>query len=98
MVLRIPYRRDCLHTIHDFIRGGVEKGIRKGLIESTPRQEEKIKQDLAKVFDAQLMNALAHEGERRLEVSLSQTSDFVKGLRDLTKRCEAAGIIKGVPQ
>ena len=61
-----------------------------------PADETKIRTEVGRVFgQGDLVNFLSHDNPGRLEVTFDQAKDFVQGLRDLTKRCEAHKLIKG---
>jgi hypothetical protein len=70
--------------------------IRDSLIKLAPAEDTAIKTDVGRVFgQGDLVNFLSHDNPGRLEVTIDQAKDFVRGVRDLTQRCETHKIIKG---
>jgi hypothetical protein len=95
--LKVNYKFDGKYTSGDFTISGIQNEIRRELIAKTPGEEEAIKRDLGRVFgQGDLINFLSHDNPGRLEVTLAQTTDFVEGLKALTKRCQDNQIIRGV--
>jgi hypothetical protein len=94
--VKVKFKMDGKYTAGDFMGAGIQDTIREKLIGLSPHDEKEIKRDLSRVFgQGDLVNFLSHDNPGRLEVTFDQAKDFVRGLRDLTKRCETHGLIKG---
>ncbi|MFO0263609.1 MAG: hypothetical protein ACK53V_18430, partial [Planctomycetota bacterium] len=75
---------------------GIQDAIRDTLITLAPTEDTASRTDVRRVFgQVDLVNFLSHDNPGRLEVTFDQAKDFVRGVRDLTKRCETHKIIKG---
>jgi len=46
-------------------------------------------------YSTQILNFLSHDNPGRLEVTVDQARDFVRGLQSLLKRCEDHNLIRG---
>ncbi len=78
------------------MNSGIQDEIRKALTKLAPSEDIAIRTDVGRVFgQGDLVNFLSHDNPGRLEVTFDQAKDFVRGVRDLTKRCETHKIIKG---
>lgn len=94
--LKVKYRIDGKYTAGDFVFAGIHDAIRDALIKLDPSHETDIRTGIGRVFgQGDLVNFLSHDSHGRLEVTLDQARDFVRGIRDLTKRCEDNKLIKG---
>ena len=94
--VRVRYKIDGKYTAGDFITVGIQNKICDALVEKAPEDEGNIRTEVGRVFgQGDLVNFLSHDNPGRLEVTFDQAKDFVQGLRDLTKRCEAHKLIKG---
>jgi len=94
--LEVRYSFEGRYTSGDFVIGGIQNELRKQLLAKTPSEEVEIKNELGRVFGGDLINFLSHDNPGRLEVTLAQTTDFVSGLKALSKRCRENKLIKGV--
>jgi hypothetical protein len=95
--LKVKYKLDGRYTSGDFTHAGIQDVIRKQLIEQSPSEESDIKRDVGRVFgNGDLINFLSHDNPGRLEVTLSQTIDFVCGLKSLMDRCQRQKLMKGL--
>lgn len=94
--LKVVYRSGGLHTAGDFLSAGIAKEIRKAILKEMPDKEAEIDTAIRHFFNLNLINALSHHGERRLDVALPEVVDFVDGLKRLADLCQQAKIIKGV--
>lgn len=93
--LKVRFNIAGRYTGGDFVAAGIQDTIRDALVKSTPLEEVSIRTDVARVFgQGDLINSLSHDNPDRLEVTLDQAKDFVRGLRDLTKRCQDHKLIK----
>ena len=93
----IRYNFEGRYTAGDFHVAGVHNQIRDRLIDDNPSDEGDIKRDIGRVFGiGDLINFLSHDNPSRLEVTLSQTRDFVSGLKSLIQRCKKSKLMKGV--
>lgn len=96
MSLNMPYRVGGAYTAGDFAHAGIQGALRTALVERDAADEAAIKADLSRVFGTgNLVNFLSHDNPGRLEVTLTETHDFVTGLKSLTKRCQTHKLIKG---
>lgn len=94
--VRVRYKIDGKYTAGDFITVGIQNKICDALVEKAPEDEGDVRTEVGRVFgQGDLVNFLSHDNPGRLEVTFDQARDFVQGLRDLTKRCEAHKLIKG---
>ena len=94
--LKVKFKHDGKYTAGDFVNSGIQDKIRDTLINLAPTEDTAIRTDVARVFgQGDLVNFLSHDNPGRLEVTFDQAKDFVRGLHDLTKRCETHKIIKG---
>jgi hypothetical protein len=94
--LKVKFKIDGRYTAGDFVNSGIQDVIRDSLIKFTPAEDTAIKTDVGRVFgQGDLVNFLSHDNPGRLEVTIDQAKDFVRGVRDLTQRCETHKIIKG---
>ena len=97
MELKVEYRIDGKYTAGDFQFAGIHDRLRERLIEKTPNEEAAIKIDISRVFgNGDLINFLSHDNPGRLEVTLTETKDFVNGLKFLEQRCKTHKLIKGI--
>ena len=94
--LKIKFKFDGKYTSGDFANAGIQDAIRDTLIKLAQAEDTAIRTDVGRVFgQGDLVNFLSHDNPGRLEVTFDQAKDFVRGVRDLTKRCETHKIIKG---
>jgi len=94
--LKVKFKFDAKYTSGDFVNAGIQDAIRDTLIKLAPTEDTAIRTDVGRVFgQGDLVNFLSHDNPGRLEVTFDQAKDFVRGMRDLTKRCETHKIIKG---
>ncbi|MFN9247429.1 MAG: hypothetical protein ACK6DS_10215, partial [Planctomycetota bacterium] len=94
--LKVKFKLDGKYTAGDFVNCGIQDAIRDTLIKLAPTEDTAIRTDVGRVFgQVDLVNFLSHDNPGRLEVTFDQAKDFVRGVRDLTKRCETHKIIKG---
>ncbi len=94
--LRVKFKFDGKYTSGDFANAGIQDAIRDTLIKLAPIEDISIRTDVGRVFgQGDLVNFLSHDNPGRLEVTFDQAKDFVRGVRDLTERCETHRIIKG---
>lgn len=94
--LKVQFKFDGKYTAGDFVNSGIQDAIRDTLIKLSPTEDTAIRTDVGRVFgQGDLVNFLSHDNPGRLEVTFDQAKDFVSGVRDLIKRCEARKIIKG---
>jgi hypothetical protein len=97
MELKVEYHIDGKYTAGDFQFAGIHDKLRERLIEKTPNEEAAIKIDISRVFGTgDLINFLSHGNPGRLEVTLTETKDFVNGLKSLEQRCKTHKLIKGI--
>jgi hypothetical protein len=95
--LKVKYILEGRYTSGDFLAAGIQDALREKLIAAASDQETGIKQDFARVFgQGDLINYLSHDNPGRLDVTFEQASDFVTGLKSLTKRCIEQKLYKGV--
>ena len=93
---KVKFKLDGKYTAGDFVNSGTQDAIRDTLIKLAPTEDTAIRTDVGRVFgQGDLVNFLSHDNPGRLEVTFDQAKDFVRGVRDLTKRCETHKIIKG---
>lgn len=94
--VKVRFKIDGKYTAGDFVTAGIQNTIRDTLVKVAPADETEIRTEVGRVFgQGDLVNFLSHDNPGRLEVTFGQAKDFVQGLRDLTKRCEAHKLIKG---
>lgn len=94
--MKVRFKIDGKYTAGDFVTAGIQNTIRDTLVKVAPADETAIRTEVGRVFgQGNLVNFLSHDNPGRLEVTFDQAKDFVQGLRDLTKRCEAHKLIKG---
>lgn len=94
--LKVKFKIDGRYTAGDFVNSGIQDVIRDSLIKLAPAEDTAIKTDVGRVFgQGDLVNFPSHDSPGRLEVTIDQAKDFVRGVRELTKRCETHKIIKG---
>lgn len=94
--LKVKFKLDGKYTAGDFVNCGIQNKIRDKLIKLAPTEEAAIRTDVSRVFgQGDLVNFLSHDNPGRLEVTFDQAKDFVRGVRDLTTRCEEHKLIKG---
>ncbi len=94
--VKVRFKIAGKYTAGDFITAGIQNTIRETLVKLAPAAEMDIRTDVGRVFgQGDLVNFLSHDNPGRLEVTFDQAKDFVRGLRDLTKRCEEHKLIKG---
>jgi hypothetical protein len=94
--LKVKFKFDGKYTAGDFVTAGIQDVIRESLIKLVPADETGVRTDVGRVFgQGDLVNFLSHDNPGRLEVTFDQAKDFVRGVRDLTKRCEDHKLIKG---
>jgi len=94
--LKVKFKLDGKYMAGDFVNCGIQDAIRDKLIKLAPTEDSAIRTDVGRVFgQGDLVNFLSHDNPGRLEVTFDQAKDFVRGVRDLTKRCETHRIIKG---
>jgi hypothetical protein len=97
MELKVEYHIDGKYTAGDFQFAGIHDKLRERLIEKNPNEEAAIKVDISRVFGTgDLTNFLSHDNPGRLEVTLTETKDFVNGLKSLEQRCKTHRLIKGI--
>ena len=95
--VKVRFKMDPRYTAGDFVHVGIHNTIRDKLIELSPADDVAIRTSVGRVFgQGDFVNFLSHDNSGRLELSFDQASDFVSGLRDLTKRCEDHKLIKGL--
>ena len=94
--LKVKFKFDGKYTSGDFVNAGIQDAIRDTLIKMAPSEDTVIRTDVGRVFgQGDLVNFLNHDNPGRLEVTFDQAKDFVRGVRDLTRKCETHKIIKG---
>jgi recombinational DNA repair ATPase RecF len=94
--LKVKFKLDGKYTAGDFVNCGIQDAIRDTLIKLTPTEDIAIRTEIGRLFgQGDLVNFLSHDNPGRLEVTFDQAKDFVRGVRDLTNRCETHKIIKG---
>lgn len=94
--LKVRYKYDGKYTAGDFITAGIHTDLSQKLKQAQADKTAEIDVEIVRVFGQDdLINFLSHDNDNRLEVPFTQVRDFVQGLKDLTKRCEAAKLIKG---
>lgn len=94
--LKVKFKPDGNYTGGDFVNAGIQKVIRDELIRLDGANETDILTDVGRVFgQGNLINDLSHDNPGRLEITFDQATDFVAGLKSLTKRCEEHKLIKG---
>lgn len=94
--LKVKFKLDGKYTAGDFVNCGIQDAIRDTLIKLAVTEDTAIRIDVGRVFgQGDLVNFLSHDNPGRLEVTFDQAKDFVRGVHDLTKRCETHKIIKG---
>ena len=94
--LKVKFKFDGKYTSGDFVNAGIQDAIRDTLIKMAPTEDTVIRTDVGRVFgQGDLVNFLSHDNPGRLEVTFDQAKDFVRGVRDLTAKCETHKIIKG---
>lgn len=95
--VKVRYAFDGRYTCGDFEFAGVQNEIRDELIKRTPTDEADIKHEIGRVFGTgNLINSLSHDNPGRLEITLTQTVDFVSALKALSQRCKDNQLMKGV--
>jgi len=95
--LKMEYHADGKYTAGDFKFDGIHDKLREKLIERAPNEKDEIKNDIGRVFGTgDLINFLSHDNLGRLEVTLTQTKDFVNGLKSLSQRCKTHKLIMGI--
>jgi len=95
MELEVKYNFEGRYTAGDFYIAGIDNKIRARLIKEDADDGD-LKRDVGRVFGGDLINFLSHDSPGRLEVTLTQTRDFVSGLRSLIKRCQQNKLMKGI--
>ncbi len=94
--LKVKFKLDGRYTGGDFFKAGIQNVIRNELIRLDGANKADILTDVDRVFGQDnLINDLSHDNPGRLEITFDQATDFVAGLKSLTKRCEAHKLIKG---
>jgi len=94
--LKVKFNSDGKYTGGDFVTAGIQDKIRNELIRLDGVNETAIRSDVRKVFgQGDLINFLSHDNPGRLEITFDQASDFIEGLRSLTRRCEEHRLIEG---
>ncbi|MGJ3244104.1 MAG: AAA family ATPase [Opitutales bacterium] len=94
--LKVKFKSDGSYTGGDFVNAGIQNVIRDELIRLDGANEADILTDVGRVFgQGNLINDLSHDNPGRLEITFDQATDFVAGLKSLTKRCEDHKLIKG---
>ncbi len=95
--LKVEFRIDGAYTVGDFVVGGITGKLREELINKCdPSEEADIKGNIANVLGQDdLINALSHDKDSKLEITLTQAKDFVSGLQSLAAHCKKHGLIKG---
>lgn len=94
--VKVRFKIDGKYTAGDFVTAGIQNTIRDTLVKVAPADETEIRTEVGRVFgQGDLVNFLSHDNPGRLEVTFDQAKDFVRGVRDLTKRCETHKKIKG---
>jgi hypothetical protein len=95
--LKVKYNINGRYVAGDFQLAGISKTIRGRLIEEAGNEAEEIVKDIDRVFGTgNLINFLSHDNPGRLEVTLTETKDFVSGLKSLEQRCKTHKLIKGI--
>lgn len=94
--VKIKFRIDGRYTAGDFDASGVASKIRDALIAHAPAERAAIETALMRAFNSGLLNTLSHDNPQRLEVPKTEVDDFVAGIKELARRCEAARAIRGV--
>lgn len=93
---KVPFKFEGNYTSGDFVHAGIQDEIRNRLVKLAPSEQIAIQTEVGRVFgQVDLVNFLSHDNPGRLELTLDEASDFVRGLRDLTSRCEAHKLIRG---
>jgi len=95
--LKVKYHIAGKYVAGDFNFAGIRDNLRERLIEEAPNEESEIQKDISRVFGTgDLINFLSHDNPGRLEVTLTETKDFVNGLKSLEQRCKTHKLIKGI--
>jgi len=95
--LKVKYHIAGKYVAGDFNFAGIRDELRERLIEEAPNEESEIQKDISRVFGTgDLINFLSHDNPDRLEVTLTETKDFVNGLKSLEQRCKIHKLIKGI--
>ena len=97
MELKVKYNINGKYVAGDFQFAGIDNTLRDRLIEEAGNEADEIKKDIQRVFGTgDLINFLSHDNPGRLEVTLTETKDFVNGLKSLEQRCKTHKLIKGI--
>lgn len=92
---KVKYKYDGAYTAGDFATLGIHEQLRTKLKAVQPLEAAAIDTEIMRVFgQGNLINDLSHDNVARLEITFSQAQDFVQGLKDVTRRCEANGLIR----
>jgi len=95
--LKVKYNINGRYVAGDFELAGISKALRDRLIEEAGNEADEIGKDIGRVFGTgDLINFLSHDNPGRLEVTLTETKDFVNGLKSLEQRCKTHKLIKGI--
>jgi hypothetical protein len=94
--VKVKFKPDGDYTGGDFVNAGIQNIIRNELVRFDGANEADILTDIGRVFgQGNFINDLSHDNPGRLEITFDQATDFVAGLKSLTKRCEEHKLIKG---
>jgi len=97
MELKVRYHIDGEYTAGDFKFAGINNTLRDRLIKEAGNEADQIRRDIQSVFGTgDLINFLSHDNPGRLEVTLTETKDFVNGLKSLEQKCKTHKLIKGI--
>jgi DNA repair exonuclease SbcCD ATPase subunit len=95
--IEVKYNLEGRYTSGDFYVAGIHNEIREQLIRMNPSDEADITRDVGRVFGTgDLINFLSHDNPNRLQVTFTQTRDFVLGLKSLVDRCRENKLMKGL--
>jgi ABC-type uncharacterized transport system ATPase subunit len=93
---QVKYKYDGAYTAGDFVTLGINDELMAKLKEKLPTDSTAIETSIMRVFGVDnLINDLSHDNVAELEITFSEAKDFIQGLKDLTSRCQATGLIKG---
>ena len=97
MELKVKYNINGKYVAGDFQLAGINNTLRDRLIEEAGNKADEIRKDIQRVFGTgDFINFLSHDNPGRLEVTLTETKDFVNGLKSLEQRCKTHKLIKGI--
>jgi hypothetical protein len=93
---KVRFKYDGKYTSGDFSNAGIQDDLRRKLKAAEPAAETTMMTALGRVFGTgDLINFLSHDNPGRLEVTLSQTRDFVNGLEYLIEACTRTSLMRG---